>query len=668
MAARSVSNAAPKTYQDRIERLFYQATNPCNEREDVNVIKQLCDTVSQAPEGPLIATRLLAHKIQSPHDQEALLALAVLEAGVKACGMDFQAEVGKFRFLNEMVKLVSPKYSGSRTPDHVKLKVIELLYLWTKEIPHEKKIVEAYEMLKSQGLVETDPDYVKGAVFPTSVTPRTAKSDLDDAESKRLQKLLHSSNPEDIEAANQIIKSMVKKDEEKMEKVTKRVTLIDSVNTNIKLLTELLDNYNANTSTSDERELVTELGEACEKVRPNIYRVASEMEEGDEAIGEILLVSDELTRVIDRYRTVIVRNNPDPHPRQPSASVSSRSPVNESNLDSLLNIDLSPNKILDNAASGLKDLLVRQDLLDEDSSSATLDLLSEEPVTNSENLIVVPSLSQNPIPNLLDASPNSSEISLPVQILEQSLDSLDVLGESLMKQNLPSDKEASFSQKRNEKLPMNILMKQKSETTTEVTDLTSQLPVSLMSPVTNNGANGDDSLLDTTKEAFKPNQEELYNPSHEVKPTKEVTNPSPVNLNDIQLQMSEIIPEPSLAPVIVQAPELGLAVSLHFTKNKPRDGVSVVILSLANHHPQPVSDLELRVVLSRGWKQRLSPFPVTQLSGVTSFSPPASTTAMMLVTNTGTGVSPCSLSYFLSYSLDGETVSDMGKNYQISGL
>ena len=235
----------------------------------------------------------------------------------------------------------------------------------------------------------------------------------------------------------------------------------------------------------------------------------------------------------------------------------------------------------------------------------------------------------------------------------------------MVKQNLPSDKEASFSQKRSVKLPMNVLMKQKSETTPE--DLTSQLPVSLPT-VTDNEASGDDSLLDTTKDVFKPNQEELTNSSQEVKTTKDVINPSPVNLSDIQLHMSEIIPDPALAPVNVQTPESGLAVSLHFTKNKPRDGVSVVILSVANHHPQPVSELELRVVLSKGWKQRLSPFPVTQLSGVSSFSPPASTTAMMLVTSKETGVSPCSLSYFLSYSLEGETVSDMGKDFQIPSL
>ena len=38
-----------------------------------------------------------AHKIQSPHEQEAVISLAVLEACVKSCGTDFHCEVGKFR-------------------------------------------------------------------------------------------------------------------------------------------------------------------------------------------------------------------------------------------------------------------------------------------------------------------------------------------------------------------------------------------------------------------------------------------------------------------------------------------------------------------------------------------------------------------------------------------
>ena len=56
-----------------------------------------------------------------------------------------------------------------------------------------------------------------------------------------------------------------------------------------------------------------------------------------------------------------------------------------------------------------------------------IDLLSVEPVSSSENLIAVPSLSNNPIPNLLDASPNKSETPGPIKFTDPSLDSLDVL-------------------------------------------------------------------------------------------------------------------------------------------------------------------------------------------------------------------------------------------------
>ena len=49
--------------------------------------------------------------------------MAVLEASARSCGTEFHAEVGKFKFLNEMIKLVSPKYLGPRTPEHVKKKV-----------------------------------------------------------------------------------------------------------------------------------------------------------------------------------------------------------------------------------------------------------------------------------------------------------------------------------------------------------------------------------------------------------------------------------------------------------------------------------------------------------------------------------------------------------------
>lgn len=73
---------------------------------------------------------------------------------MKHCGVSFHAEVGKFRFLNEMIKLVSPKYLGGRTPVTVRNRVLQLMYSWTLDYPQETKIREAYEMLRKQGVVK----------------------------------------------------------------------------------------------------------------------------------------------------------------------------------------------------------------------------------------------------------------------------------------------------------------------------------------------------------------------------------------------------------------------------------------------------------------------------------------------------------------------------------
>ena len=73
---------------------------------------------------------------------------------MRRCGTSFHAEIGKFRFLNEMIKLVSPKYLGNSTPVAVRQKVLELLHSWTIDYPREMKIKEAFEMLKKQGVVK----------------------------------------------------------------------------------------------------------------------------------------------------------------------------------------------------------------------------------------------------------------------------------------------------------------------------------------------------------------------------------------------------------------------------------------------------------------------------------------------------------------------------------
>ncbi|XP_074758550.1 ADP-ribosylation factor-binding protein GGA1 isoform X3 [Athene noctua] len=271
----------PETLEARINK----ATNPLNKDLDWDGINAFCEQLNKELEGPPLATRLLAHKIQSPQEWEAIQALTVLESCMKSCGKRFHDEVGKFRFLNELIKVVSPKYLGSRTPEKVKSKILELMYSWTLGLPHEVKILEAYQMLKKQGIVKCDPKLPDDAPFPPP-PPRPKNIIFDDEEkSKILARLLKSSHPEDLRAANKLIKEMVQEDQKRMEKISKRVNAIEEVNNNVRLLTEMVTNYSKGETTESNEDLMKELYQRCERMRPMLFRLASDTEDSDEALG-----------------------------------------------------------------------------------------------------------------------------------------------------------------------------------------------------------------------------------------------------------------------------------------------------------------------------------------------------------------------------------------------
>uniref|UniRef100_A0A670XVI4 Golgi associated, gamma adaptin ear containing, ARF binding protein 1 n=1 Tax=Pseudonaja textilis TaxID=8673 RepID=A0A670XVI4_PSETE len=276
-----------ETLESRINR----ATNPLNKDVEWDNINAFCDQLNKELEGPPLATRLLAHKIQSPQEWEAIQALTVLEACMKNCGKRFHDEVGKFRFLNELIKVVSPKYLGNRTPEKVKSKILELMYSWTLGLPEEVKITEAYQMLKKQGIVKCDPKLPDDAPFPLP-PPRPKNAIFDDEEkSKMLARLLKSSHPEDLRAANKLIKEMVQEDQKRMEKISKRVHAIEEVNNNVKLLTDMVTNYTNGEMTESSEDLMKELYQRCERMRPMLFRLASDTEDNDEALGKLSLTT-----------------------------------------------------------------------------------------------------------------------------------------------------------------------------------------------------------------------------------------------------------------------------------------------------------------------------------------------------------------------------------------
>ncbi|KAG8014891.1 ADP-ribosylation factor-binding protein GGA3, partial [Nibea albiflora] len=150
--------------------------------------------------------------------------------------------------------------SETKCRERVKTKVIEMLYSWTLSLPDEAKIHEAYRMLKSQGIVLVDPEIPLDATLIPSPSPRPKNPVFDDEKkSKRLSELLKSKKPEDLQEANRLIKNMVKE------------------------------------------ELYTD----CDKLRQTVFQLATETEDNDSSLGDILQASDDLSHVITSYKKIV---------------------------------------------------------------------------------------------------------------------------------------------------------------------------------------------------------------------------------------------------------------------------------------------------------------------------------------------------------------------------
>ncbi|XP_023414605.1 ADP-ribosylation factor-binding protein GGA2 isoform X2 [Loxodonta africana] len=289
-----------------LELWLNKATDPSVSEQDWSALQNFCEQVNTDPNGPTHAPWLLAHKIQSPQEKEALYALTVLETCMNHCGEKFHNEVAKFRFLNELIKVLSPKYLGSWTTEKVKGRVIEILFSWTVWFPEDIKIRDAYQMLKKQGIIKQDPKLpVDKIIPPPSPWPKSSIFDADEEKSKLLTRLLKSSHPEDLQAANRLIKDLVKEEQEKSEKVSKRVSAVEEVRSHVKVLQEMLSMYRRPGQAPPDQEALQVVYERCEKLRPTLFRLASDTTDDDNALAEILQANDLLTQGVLLYKQVM---------------------------------------------------------------------------------------------------------------------------------------------------------------------------------------------------------------------------------------------------------------------------------------------------------------------------------------------------------------------------
>jgi ADP-ribosylation factor-binding protein GGA len=423
-------------------------------------------------------------------------------------------------------------------------------------------------------------------------------------------------------------------------------------------------------------ELMSELKQTCETLRPTLSGLAEECAEQDEVLNEIISAGEELSRVLDIYTAVILRGEKLPL-RTSSVAAGGISLLdlgqddgaratasNQSEADQLKEIFSSStiNEVPLNAPMAgvqLMDgpLLMDAPLVTPKIQPVLLGQKMEPPLINAVD-ISLPLLSPG-------TSTASHLVSPKEQKKSQGLD-LDFLVQAQMTEGLQKNKKLSSGDE-----SLLDLCSSASQPDDALLDLGKPEslpdlePLSLDDPPKTLTESQQDFIL--TNETFKyPNPEVHKPPTATVEPQRAQEEP-PVDckllLADLSVSLTEILPSRVPPIVVLDQPE-GLHVSLHVAQNCPRPGVRVVVISILSRLSQPLDSLVCQcAVPSKVCKVRLQPPSASELPACSPFLPPPAATQLMLLANPK-GV-PVALKLMLSYSVDGDLVTEMGEVDQL---
>ncbi|KAI3359904.1 hypothetical protein L3Q82_014263, partial [Scortum barcoo] len=719
-----------------------KATHPTNRQEDWEYIIGFCDQVNKELEGPQIAVPLLVHKIHSPQEWEALQALTVrntphisndtlsqllrqtlnssrvqvLEACMKNCGRRFHNEVGKYRFLNELIKVVSPKYMGNTAPEKVKTRIVEMLYSWTVAFPNEAKIGEAYQTLRRQGLVTQDPELpLDRTLIPSPPTrPKHPVFDNEDM-GKLLAELLRSKNPEDLQEANRLIKNMVKEDEARVQKVTKCIHTLEEVNINVKLLTEMLSHYNKDSSSDSDREIIKELYERCDKLRRAAFKMATETEDNDANLGDILQASDDLSRVINSYKKIVEGqpingdseeprsmtgnsesettdtlidlaglDTPSPQPVAPPSQFSN--PVSINPTASPIPVLPPPPRRLAGSHGSQNSSPSHPPL---DKASATLFLLDDELLSLGsgtppsklvelrEQMHSAPGLNDPPAPLSSQSKPKLNELSNQWTSLQAPASSVDMFGSVVCSGPVvPAAEPAvpAHSLQNLQELAMMGFSDHKSVPSQMMARGSSfGMPAAAPPLVPGHGSPSSPSLL----HGAMPGSPALSHAKsqslgsapgsplfHSLSPCHPPFQGSPARASEISLSGVHVPLEairPSKVLPVTAYDKNGVRMLLNFASDCPpsRPDVLVMVVSMLNTAPLPVHNVVLQAAVPKSMKVKLQPPSGTELAPFNPILPPASITQIMLLANPTK--EKVRLRYKLAFTLGDRLCNEVGE-------
>lgn len=487
---------------------------------------------------------------------------------------------------------------------------MDILFTWTDKYPELNKVKEAYNMLRTQGVVHEPQKNV--------IKSNSKKSSMDTQmklmESDKFRRLLQSKNQKDIEAANLMIQNMVRDNDRRIQMQNRRLMDLQSANENSILLKEILDEFEPTTADEDMMNTLKQIYNSCLKLKPTVMRLADEMHESETFTSKIMETCDALNSAVELYTAIIINKSP--------VVKKVLAQQNPKVINNLLDVDQPENTTQeikstpndDGSLSELNDIFsVAQGT---SIASAKIDTILTPQVisvasnsTNASNSIDLmalinqrkPSTSSNDLPSTFVASQQS-----PVRIINNAAKSPEKLKASLSEWD-------------------SIVSSMKSKL------LVGDEPETIKTP--SNDSDDDHNLI-SDEASFQP--EIKVNDGLEMKVNDEPEIIPQIKhklaLKDINLDINDIQPSEIEPPRIILDERKGLKVLVNFTKDRPAKDVTVLVITVVNQGHQSISNFQFDGSVAKPCKLRiLKASGTNELPGVKPFKPPTETINQVLL-------------------------------------
>ncbi|XP_034119152.1 ADP-ribosylation factor-binding protein GGA2 [Drosophila albomicans] len=634
------------TDESIMTEMLDRATNPAKESVDELGVQMFCIVVRSNNQLVHKAQEMIVAKVRSSNVTEATRAIALLEECMMQCGDDFQDEASKFRFLNELIRLVSKKYLGAETPHVVKQRIMECLLLWTTEFPQRVKIRDAYDMLRKEG----DIDHVQTAA--ALAKRQSVLSTIDEA---MFAKLIKSKDPENFKRANLLLQYRMAQEARRNDLLAQHRIMLQEVQETMQLLNQMLDSYNP--SDQDVNETIHELYKSCMKHKPIFQHLPELLGESDsQLIEDTLETNGELVATMTRYKQLV----PSPTkststaaaPLASAAATATTTGATASTNAALLN-ELLGDLLIGEQAGQTPEAAAVQTVnnsklnvladLSDIFSSALAESEDKQQQQQQKSAESFPS-SELLEPQVLSPKKRNSNGSADESLANgnsnaatagaaaggvssRKMPQIDMLSEEMFQQILPAqDRMASFKRDP-EKMTLNDLARERMQEALVTPTPAAAAAAEVTDDVPLLSANASATVVPETREQKEPVEP---TPTEAAPVVVEAPPLAPKHLSEIDIELDNV-QATGVTRVVLDDDDMHL--SLNFTEDRPSRHVSVIVISAQNKSSQLVKDFQFEASVKKPCKVRLLPPTDNAMAAHKSFRPAIPINQVMLLLN-----------------------------------